>query len=358
MVVLLDFLATTIHIVERSYNLSPLNMLALRLNSETFPITLTERQKFQHAKVELSCAEMPLHEGARALLSRIDALLVVSAKVRQDTIQEMERCRVIVRYGSGTDNIDIESATQRGIVVANVPDFCLSEVADHTMALLLAVARKIVRMHEHTRSGEWQARASEEVHRIAGKTLGLIGFGAIAQQVARRARSFDLRVVAFDPALDRECAKALNVEPMELNELLRSADFISLHAPLTERTRHMIGESQLKQMKAGCILINTGRGGLVAEDALVRALSQKRIAGAGIDVYERLPMFDARPNFVHHPLFDLDNVVLTPHSAGSSVESLEQLKSEGAEQAIAVLEGRAPRNFVNPTVRPRFPFHG
>jgi D-3-phosphoglycerate dehydrogenase len=332
-------------------------MLALRLNFETFPITLTERQKFQRAKVELSCAET-LHEEANGLLSEIDALLVVSAKVRQDMIQAMERCRVIARYGSGTDNIDVESATQRGIVVTNVPDFCLSEVADHTMALLLAVARKIVRMDRHTRSGEWQARGTEEVHRIGGKTLGLVGFGAIAQQVARRAGSFDLRVMAFDPALDRERANALGVEAVELDELLRSADFISLHAPLTERTRHMIGESQLQQMKPGSILINTGRGGLVDEDALVRALSQKRIAGAGIDVYESLPMFEARPEFVHHPLFDLDNVVLTPHSAGSSVESLEQLMSEGAEQAIAVLTGRAPRNFVNPTVKPRFPFPG
>jgi D-3-phosphoglycerate dehydrogenase / 2-oxoglutarate reductase len=165
-------------------------------------------------------------------------------------------------------------------------------------------------------------------------------------------------VVAFDPALNRDRANALDVEPVELDELLRSADFISLHAPLTERTRHMIGESQLKQMKAGSILINTGRGGLVDEDALVRALSQKRIAGAGIDVYESLPMFDAHPEFVHHPLFDLENVVLTPHSAGSSVESLEQLMSEGAEQAIAVLTGRAPRYFVNPAVKPRFPFPG
>ncbi len=357
MAALLDFLATTIHIVERPCNLSPLSMLALRLNSETFPITLTERQKFQDAKVEISCAET-LHEGTNTLLPGIDALLVVSAKVRREAIEAMERCRVIARYGSGTDNIDIESATQRGIVVANVPDFCLSEVADHSMALLLAVARKIVPMNRHTRSGEWQARATEEVHRIAGKTLGLVGFGAIAQQVARRAGSFDLRVVAFDPALDRARAKALGVEPVQLDELLRSADFISLHAPLTERTRHMIGESQLKQMKAGGILINTGRGGLVDEDALVRALSQKRIAGAGIDVYESLPMFDAHPEFVHHPLFDLENVVLTPHSAGSSVESLEQLMSEGAEQAIAVLTGRAPRYFVNPAVKPRFPFPG
>jgi D-3-phosphoglycerate dehydrogenase / 2-oxoglutarate reductase len=332
-------------------------MLALRLNSETFPMTLTEGQKFLDGKIELWCAEA-LDERTHALLPKIDALLVVSAKVSRDTIETLEQCRVIVRYGSGTDNVDVEGATRRGIVVANVPSFCLSEVADHTMALLLAVARKIVRMDRHTRTGEWQARATDQVHRISGKTLGLVGFGAIAQQVARRAASFDLRVVAFDPALDRDRAKTLGIEPMELDRLLRSADFISLHAPLTERTRNMIGESQLKQMKAGCILINTGRGGLVDEDALVLALSQNRIAGAGIDVYGSLPMFEACPEFVHHPLFDLENVVLTPHSAGTSVESLEQLMSEGAEQALAVLAGRAPRNFVNSTVKPRFPFSG
>ncbi len=265
---------------------------------------------------------------------------------------------MIVRYGSGTDNVDVQRATGRGIVVANVPGFCLSEVADHTMALLLAAARKLLLMDRYTRTGRWQARSEEEVRRVAGKTLGLVGFGSIAQQVARRAGAFDLRVVAYDPYLDRGRAQSLGVLQVGLEELLEESDFVSLHVPLSSQTSHMIGETQLRQMKAGSILINTARGGLVDEAALVRALSEGWIAGAGIDVYENLPMFELHPAFIRHPLFDLENVVLTPHSAGSSIEALEQLKLDGAREAVTVLSGRLPQHWVNPSVIPRVPLQG
>jgi D-3-phosphoglycerate dehydrogenase / 2-oxoglutarate reductase len=333
-------------------------MHALRLNAETFPVTRDEAQQFLAAEVRVSAAESIDDPIARSLLSSVDALLVVSAKVKRDAIDQLERCRVIVRYGSGTDNIDVQRATERGIVVANVPDFCLSEVADHTMALLLGTARRLILMDRYTRTGHWQARGEGKVRRIAGKTLGLVGFGAIAQAVARRAAAFDLKVVAHDPYLDRGRARTLGVAEAPLDQLLREADFVSLHVPLSEQTLHMIGEKELRKMKPESILINTARGGLVDEVALVRALAEGWIAGAGIDVYEKLPMFDQHPVYIHHPLFDLDNVALTPHSAGTSVEGLEQLKLDGARAAVAVLSGRPPQNWVNPSVISRFPLTG
>ena len=336
----------------------PLDMHALRLNCETFPASEAEVQSLSAAGIQVSYQEALDSPLSRTLLSSIDALLVVSAKVKRDVIDQLDRCQVIVRYGSGTDNVDVERATERGIVVANVPDFCLSEVADHTMALLLAATRKLRLMDQHTRSGHWQARVQERVRRIAGKTLGLVGFGSIAQQVARRATAFDLIVVAYDPFFDHERARSLGVREIGFEDLMHQADFVSLHAPLTPRTHHMIGEKQLRQMKSESILINAARGGLVNEGALVRALSEGWITGAGIDVYESLPMFDLHPVYVRHPLFDLDNVVLTPHSAGCSTESLEQLMLDGAREAITVLNGRRPHNWVNPTVTPRVPFHG
>ena len=330
-------------------------MNALRLNAETFPPTLAETSEFSAAGVDISAAESLEEPMARSLLPTVDAILVVSAKLRRDVIDQLDRCRVIVRYGSGTDNVDVERATERGIVVANAPNFCLAEVADHTLALLLASARKIVTMDQHTRAGRWQARSQEKVRRIAGKTLGLIGFGSIAQEVARRAAGFDLKVVAYDPYFDRVRARSLAVEEVGLDALLESADFISIHVPLTGKTSHMIGERELRKMKREAIFINTARGGLVDETALVTALKENWISGAGIDVYENLPMFDAHPLYSRHPLFDLENVVLTPHSAGTSIESLEQLVLDGAREAIMVLNGQAPHHWVNLNVNPKFP---
>lgn len=331
--------------------------VALRLNASTFPPTSDETEQFSAANVQVFYEETLDSGYAQELISSVDALLVISAKVHRATINVLSKCRVIARYGSGTDNIDVEGATEAGIIVTNVPDFCLSEVADHTMALLLGSIRKLRLMDQHARDGHWQARVQESVPRIAGKTLGLVGFGKTAQQVARRAEPFGLNIVAHDPFLDHACAESLHVREVGFEELLTRSDFISLHAPLTAGTRHMIGEQQLRKMKHNAILVNTSRGALVDEPALVRALSERWIAGAGIDVYETLPMFDLHPEELNHPLFQLDNVILTPHSAGCSTESLQQLMSEGAGEAIAVLSGKRPSHWVNPSVTPRIPFN-
>jgi D-3-phosphoglycerate dehydrogenase len=324
-------------------------MLALRLNSNTFAVTEKEAQLFRESGIELVARET-LHQETR--LDEIDALLVVSAKVRSEVVDGLRRCRVISRYGIGVDNIDVEQATRSGIVVTNVPDFCTSEMADHTMALLLALARSLLEMDRRTRSGKWQARTEVPAHRVAGKTLGLVGFGRIARAVARRALAFDLQVMAYDPYIQDS-----TIPMVGLDELLRSSDFVSLHLPLTPEARGLIGKRELRLMRPGSYLLNTARGGLVDEEALVDALREHRIAGAGIDVYQSLAMFDPDPAEIDHPLFHLENVIVTPHSGGCSVEALESLKVDGARQAIAVLQGRRPTNFVNPQVIPRQAFN-
>lgn len=326
-------------------------MKILRLNARSFPLTAPERSEYERIGGELVVCELAGSEDP--FLSDAVALAVVSAKVGAEFIEKLRHCQIIARYGSGTDNIDVAAATARGIIVTNVPDFCLSEMADHTMALLLGLARKLLVMDRCTRTGEWQARVQRRLRRVRGKKLGLVGFGRIAQAVAERARSFGLEIHAFDSFFDQEAAARLKVTQASLDEVLQSGDFISLHVPLTESTFHLIGEEQFRRMKASALLINTSRGAVVDEQALVRALSEGWIAGAGLDVYEGLSLFEPAPALLSHPLFKMENVILTPHCGGCSEESLEELMLEGARQAVSVLKGEWPQNCVNRDVVPR-----
>ena len=207
------------------------------------------------------------------------------------------------------------------------------------------------------RRGDWSARHHPGVHRVAGRTLGLVGFGASAQVVARRAAAFDLRLLAWArrPDKHRETANALGVQFRELDQLLAESDFVSIHLPLVDETRHLLDSRRLALMKPSAVLINTARGAIVDEAALVEALKNRRIAGAALDVFEGIDVFALPGQPPPHPLFDLDNVILTPHCAGSSVESTRESKVRGAANAIDVLLGRRPRFIVNPQVTPRFP---
>jgi phosphoglycerate dehydrogenase-like enzyme len=257
---------------------------------------------------------------------------------------------VISRFGSGTDNIDLAAASERGIPVVNVPDFCLSEVADHTMALLLGAARHLTALDRATRSGHWRARVTEGLRRIEGKQLGLVGFGRIAQEVARRARAFSLKIAAHDPHAASEVFAREGALALSFEELLATSDFVSLHIPLNPATRHLMDASQFARMKPGAIFINTARGAVVNEDALVAALQSGHLGGAALDVYEGLNMFGPPVSEVDHPLFHLPNVLLTPHAAACSEEALSELMQSGAQNAIDVLEGRRPQSCVNAEV--------
>src|SRR5262245_14519841 len=330
---------------------------AVRLNATTYPVEPAERAELARVGCQFIAIEGQRPDEIVDAAADCDALLVVSAYVPASVIERLSKCRVISRLGAGTDRIDIDAATRCGIVVANVPDFCINEQAEHTMALLLAVARRLPWMTAAMRRFEWSARHDPGVHRVAGGTLGLVGFGTGAKAVAERACGFGLRLLAWARTPDRHRADAdrLGVELVELARLLDESDFVSIHLPLTPDTRHLIDAGRLARMKPTAVLINTARGAIFDEDALVKTLREKRIAGAALDVFEGIDVFALPGTPAKHPLLELDNVILTPHCAGSSVESTLDSKVRGARSAAAVLGGKWPAAVVNQGVRPRFP---
>jgi D-3-phosphoglycerate dehydrogenase len=330
---------------------------AVRLNAITYPVEEAERAELARVGAALIEIEGQEPQEILAAASGCDALLVVSSRVPGAVIERLSRCRVIARLGAGTDKIDVAAATRRGIVVTNVPDFCLHEQAEHTLALLLAFARRLPFMLEAMRTHDWSARHHPGVHRLAGQTLGLIGFGASGQAVAERAAAFGLRRLAWvrDPAKYQAVAAAQSVELAPLDRVLAESDFVSIHLPLCAETQHLISAQRLARMKPTAVLINTARGAIVDEDALVETLRERRIAGAALDVFEGIDVFALPGTPARHPLLELDNVLLTPHCAGSSVESSRESKVRGARNAAVVLLGGRPAHVANGEVRPRWP---
>lgn len=270
-----------------------------------------------------------------------DALLVCYAPVTGRVIDRMSRCRVIARYGIGVDNVDLESASAKGIVVTNVPDYCVDEVSDHALALLLACARRIPMLAGRVRAGRWDAKDAAPLHRLRDRILGLVGFGKIPRRLAEKAHALGMEVVAFDPYVDDGAMGAAGVRKVSLEALLADADFVSIHAPLVTETRGLIGEAQLRAMKHTAYLINTARGPLVVESALLRALQDGWIAGAALDV---LPHEPPAPD---HPLRRLENVILTPHVAFYSEEAVDELQRKATDEVVRALTGQPPRCPVN-----------
>jgi D-3-phosphoglycerate dehydrogenase len=250
-----------------------------------------------------------------------------------------------VRYGVGLDNIDVAFATEQGIPVANVPDYCLVDVAEHTLALLLALSRKVVRFDHLVRAGTWRIQAGLPLRRLTGQTLGLIGFGQIAQEVAIRARAFGLNILAHSRSLTSERAAQYGVEAVSFDRLLGTSDFVSIHCPSTPATRGMINAKTLTMMKPTACLINTSRGDVIDEAALFGALTQGTIAGAALDVRTQ------EPASVGDRLIVLDQVIHTPHSAFYSTESLIELQTKAAWEIRRVLSGENPVHLVNPEYR-------
>lgn len=330
---------------------------AVRLNAITYPVEQAERDELARAGAEWIEIEGQEPHEILAAAEDCDALLVVSSRVPGSVIERLSRCRVIARLGAGTDKIDVAEATRRGIIVTNVPDFCLNEQAEHTLALLLAFARRLPFMMEAMRTHNWSARHHPGVHRLAGQTLGLIGFGASAQAVARRAAAFGLRLLAWvrDSAKYQVIAKQHGAELVTLDRLLSESDFVSIHLPLCDETRHLLSAERLAHLKPTAVLINTSRGAIIDEAALVQLLQQQKIAGAALDVFDGIDVFALPGTPARHPLLKLENVLLTPHCAGSSVESSHESKIRGARNAADVLLGFRPRHLVNTDVVPRFP---
>lgn len=282
-------------------------------------------------------------EERQRQLREADAVLVAMTQVDRDVIDRLERCRVIVRYGVGVDNIDLAAATERGIVVAFLPGYCTEEVANHALALLLASARRLPALDSHVKGGGW-TRRGEVPRPLYGETLGIIGFGRIGRALARRALALDLRLLAHDPYVDKDVMAAHGASKTDLDSLLRESDYVSLNASLTPETRGIVGRRELALMKESAFLINTARGPEVDETALVEALRERRIAGAALDVFEEEPLPPDRP------LRALDNVILTPHMAFFSRQSTARARREVGRAAAAVLNGRWPKWVANPEV--------
>ena len=273
-----------------------------------------------------------------------DALIVQWAQISRPVIEALRQCRVISRYGIGVDMIDLEAATEHGIPVCNVPDFCIDEVSTHTLAFVLALNRHLFAHHTHVMGGQWGGPPGGAPARLTGQALGVLGLGKIGKAVARKAASLGLRVLAYDPYLSREQGPGLGVELVSLEELLRQSDYLCIHCPLTKETRHLIGQPQLARMKPTAYLINMARGPVVDQPALCQALSQGRLAGAALDVLEQ------EPPAADDPLLKLPNVLFTPHTSSWSAESVVQLRRDVARNVVRVLRGEAPQSVVNPAV--------
>jgi len=323
----------------------------VRLNCKLLPMSPEEIETL--AKVEADVIQVTGDE-IRPEDFDIDALMVIAAKVPGDVINKLSKCRVIARLGIGTDKIDIDTATKNGIIVTNVPDFCDSELADHTMALMLGVARRLLELDKGFRETDSSIRGRVNIQRLAGKKLGLIGFGRLAREVAKRSVAFGLEILFYDPFVSGEDIKSLGAKKIDsLEEIMRECDIISLHLPLNPDTKHLINENLLSKMKPSAILINTARGAVVDEDALEKALKEGWLSGAGIDVFEHLNLFEEVPTKQPCPFFLMDNVIVTPHAASQSKEAFDEVRLRAAEEVARVLSGQTPKNIVNPKVRPR-----
>ena len=271
----------------------------------------------------------------------VDAIMTNWANVPASVIQAAPKCSIISRLGIGLDNIDVATATERNIVVTNVPDYCLIEVAEHALALTLALARKVTFYHQQTKSGQYELQAGPTLRRIDGQTLGIVGLGNIGGCLAKKAVALGLNVLATTRS-DR--AMPNGVRRCDLDTLLSESDYVSLHVPVVPETRHMVGAAQLARMKPTAYLINTARGGLIDHAALAAALAAGQLAGAGLDVQDPEP-----PNLDEPPWND-PRVVVTPHSAFVSEESLANLRSRTARQVATWLSGGRPEHVVNPNV--------
>jgi D-3-phosphoglycerate dehydrogenase len=297
---------------------------------------LKENKEFQ---VDVQAGMKP--EELKEVIKDYDALVVRSAtKVTKDIIGAAKKLKVIGRAGVGLDNVDLEAATESGIVVMNAPAGNTISTCEHTMSMLLALARSIPQANNSTKKGEWKRSKFMGVE-LYKKTLGVIGLGRIGREVARRAQSFGMKTKGYDPFLAREVAEELGIEVVELNELLKSSDFISVHVPLTDDTTHMLSDKQFELMKKGCRVLNCARGGIIDEQALIKAVKEGKIAGAALDVFESEP---PDPN---SELFKLDNVIVSCHLGASTEEAQVNVAIEIAECVGDFLLGRGVRNAAN-----------
>jgi D-3-phosphoglycerate dehydrogenase / 2-oxoglutarate reductase len=306
-----------------------------------FPSLEPERKVLESLGVELRPAQSKSEEEIIALAQNADAVLNCYAKMTARVIEKLDRCKIIARYGIGVDNVDLAAASKAKILVTNVPDYCVDEVSDHALALLLALARRIATAHGAVTAGAWDVVSHTGIRRLRGQTLGLLGFGKIAKALASKVQPLGMKVLVYDPYLDAELISRHGAEAVSLDRLLAEADAISIHVPLSSETRNIIGERELALMKSAAFLINTSRGGIVDEQALASALKEGQLGGAALDV------LNVEPPPEDHPLREAPNIILTPHLAFYSRESVIELQTKAAEEVARALKGEPPRSPIN-----------
>src|SRR6185503_228924 len=303
----------------------------IAVTDSPFPSLDPAKAALKRFDPELRMAKSPSADDILAVARDADAILVTYAKLPGELLRQLTRCKAIGRFGLGVDNIDLPAAKELGIAVNYVPDYCLREVSDHAMALLLALARKVPFSNRLVQSGRWEVPPIVPLRRLEGQVLGLVGFGNIPRALAPKAKTFGLKVLTHDPYVPPDVLAAAGVEGVSFDDLLARSDFISVHAPLTPQTRCLVNAAAFARMKKGALLVNTARGPLIDEAALVAALDSGHLGGAALDVVATEPLSK------ESPLLGRPNVIVTPHTAFYSVEALEELQTKCATDVARVL---------------------
>jgi D-3-phosphoglycerate dehydrogenase len=295
------------------------------------------------AEVIISPVDCTTEEEVIEVAEGADAIVVRETPIGAKVIASFDRCKIIARYGVGVDNIDLEAAKQNKIYVSNVPDYGTEDVSDHAVALLLACIRALIARDQNLRQGIFETDIKAEIYRTTGRNLGIFGYGKIARAFHRKWKGFlPNKVLVHDPYVADDVIRENGAEKVDMDTLLAESDFISIHAPLTSETHHIFDETALKKMKKSAILVNTARGPIIDENALVKALQEGQILSAGLDVFENEPIGK------DHPLAGMPNVILTSHVAWYSKDSTKDLQSGAAREILRVLSGKPPVNWVNP----------
>lgn len=309
-----------------------------------FPNLEEEHRVLSEIGAEVVSAQCRTEDEVIEVCRGADAVLVCYAPVTARVIDTLDRCRIIARYGIGVNNVDIGRATERKILVTNVPDYCVDEVSDHALGLLLALARKIPQLDRTVKGGLFDFKGWRPMFRLKGKVLGLMALGKIGQALTPKAQSLGLQVIAHDPFVPKDVAASLGVRLVSWDELLSASDFISIHSPLTPETRHAFSTEAFRKMKRTAYVINTARGEIIDEEALAQALETGQIAGAALDV-----LTDEK-TVAKNKLLRFDSVIITPHAAFYSEESTIELQRKAAEQVLAALKGVRPKYLLNKEV--------
>ncbi|MBE6830845.1 MAG: C-terminal binding protein [Ruminococcaceae bacterium] len=306
-----------------------------------YPNVDQETKIITESGAQLQACHLRTEEEIIAAVRDADAVIVQYAVITMKIIDHMQNCKMIIKYGIGVNNIDSAAATEKGIYVCNVPDYGVDEVSNHAIALLLALAKKLPMITKALRGGDWDYTSTVPLFRLAGSTLGLVGLGRIPSLVAKKMSGFGMRILAFDPYMTPEAARERGAELVDFETLCRESDFISIHCPLTDSTTHLFDEKAFALMKKTAFLINTARGPVIEEQALIQALKSGIIAGAGLDVFESEPISQ------ESELLRMDNVIATPHCAWYSEEAISTLQRKVAEEVVNVLGGNPPFNRTN-----------